>query len=122
MKWWMAIFLVACASVTLVWGQSRPGMSKGAADAAKNSVTRPAGTRFAYVDVYLDPKAHALGAYQFEFAAETGHVKVVGVEGGEPTAFATPPYYDAAALGQNRLILAAFSMNRDLPRSRARIA
>ena len=81
------------------------------------------GTRFTHVDVFLDSKADAMAAYQFEFAAEGGRATVVGIEGGEHAAFAkNPPYYDAAALGKNRVILAAFSTEKELPKGRSRIA
>ncbi|GMU20261.1 MAG: hypothetical protein AMXMBFR13_03590 [Phycisphaerae bacterium] len=49
-------------------------------------------------------------------------VKIVGVEGGEHTAFREPPYYDPAALSRNRIIIAAFNTGRDLPRGKTRVA
>jgi hypothetical protein len=79
--------------------------------------------RFTYVDVELDPQGHALGAYQFEFASETKGVTVVGIEAGQHPAFArTPPYYDPAALKNNRVILAEFSTDSDLPRTKSIVA
>jgi hypothetical protein len=90
--------------------------------------TRPvaatqAAPQFRYVDVFVDAKAAALAAYQVEFAVEAGKASVVGIEGGEHPAFArTPPYYDPAAMGQNRVILAAFSTDEVLPHGRTRVA
>jgi hypothetical protein len=108
---WMVLLAFVGMSASFVNGeQARP------ADAAK-----PA-PRFGFVDVSLDAKTSALAAYQFEFAAEGGHATVVGIEGGDPAAFKNPPYYDPAALGQHRAILAAFSTGKDLPKGRMRIA
>jgi len=78
--------------------------------------------RFETVDVYVDSGGQSLAAYQFEMAAEVGDVKIVGLEGGEHPAFRNPPYYDPAALMQNRVIVAAFNTGRDLPRGRTRVA
>jgi len=80
--------------------------------------------RFRAVDVYLDTQDRPLAAYQFEFAAETGNMTIVGIEGGEHPAFSKerPPYYDPAALMNNRVIIAAFNTGRDLPTGRTRVA
>src|SRR5882762_2504371 len=69
------------------------------------STTQTSATRFIYVDVYVDPKGEPLGAYQFEFTTETGHITIAGIEAGEHPAFSKqPPYYDLAAIQQNRVI------------------
>lgn len=78
--------------------------------------------RFEAVDIYVDSGDVPLAAWQFELAAETGDVKIVGVEGGEHPAFAEPPYYDPAALKGGRIIIAAFSTGADLPTGRTRVA
>lgn len=79
--------------------------------------------RFIPLHVYLDSGGSALAAFQFELEATAGQVKIVGVEGGQHEAFSkTPPYYDPAALANNRIIIAAFSTQRDLPKGRTRIA
>jgi len=96
--------------------------------------------RFAPVHVYLDPGGEPLAAYQFELVcsvpvraypagednASRRHyepeVKIVGVEGGEHPAFKDAPYYDPAALMNDRIIIAAFNTSRDLPTTRTRIA
>ncbi len=80
------------------------------------------GVRFAWVDVFIDPGDVPLAAYQFELAAETGAFQIVGVEGGEHPAFAEPPYYDPAALADDRIIIAAFSTDDDLPAGPMRVA
>ena len=78
--------------------------------------------RFRAVDVIIDTGDAPLAAYQFELAAETGTIAIVGVEGGEHPAFAEPPYYDAAALQKNHIIIAAFSTQTDLPAGKVRVA
>jgi hypothetical protein len=77
---------------------------------------------FAPVHVYLDSGDRPLAAYQFELRARTGQIKIVGVEGGEHPAFQEAPYYDPAALMNDRIIIAAFNTGTDLPHGRTRIA
>jgi hypothetical protein len=77
--------------------------------------------RFAQLPVYLDSGNQALAAYQFELKATAGQIKIVGVENGEHPAFNEPPYYDPAALAKDRIIIAAFSTDKDLPKGRTRI-
>jgi hypothetical protein len=78
--------------------------------------------RFATVDIRIDPQNHPLAAYQLEVTADSANVKLAGVEGGEHAAFREPPYYDPAALNQNRIILAAFNTGSDLPSKDSRVA
>lgn len=78
--------------------------------------------RFAYVDVYVDAKGKPLAAYQFDFKASAGEIRIVSVEGGEHPAFRDAPYYDPAARSKGRIIIAAFSTARDLPASNTRVA
>jgi hypothetical protein len=98
--------------------------------------------RFAPVHVYLDPGGTPLAAYQFELvcsvpvrayssADDEGNasrrpperqIKIVGVEGGAHPAFKDAPYYDSAALMNDRIIIAAFNTGADLPTGRTRIA
>ena len=81
-----------------------------------------AGVRFEAVDVYVDSKAEALAAYQFELKVTAGDVTTVGVEGGEHAAFRDAPYYDPAAMAKRRIIIAAFNTGSDLPTGRTRVA
>jgi hypothetical protein len=78
--------------------------------------------RFAPVHVYLDSGDKPLAAYQFELRTRTGRIKIVGVEGGEHPAFKDAPYYDPAALMNDRIIIAAFNTGSDLPHGRTCIA
>jgi hypothetical protein len=110
---WIVLLLLVCITASFVDGRQ----------ARQANAAPVASSRFSYVDVYLDAKAESLAAWQLEFTAEKGHATVVGIEGGEHPAFAkNPPYYDPAAMGQNRVILAAFSTDNDLPKGKARIA
>ncbi|MHC4557951.1 MAG: hypothetical protein ACYTFW_20360 [Planctomycetota bacterium] len=78
--------------------------------------------RFAPLQIYLDSGNQSLAAYQFELEATAGQIKIVGVEGGQHKAFKEAPYYDPAALANDRIIIAAFNTGRDLPKGQTRIA
>lgn len=78
--------------------------------------------RFAPLHIYLDSGNKSLAAYQFELKAAAGQIKIVGVEGGQHKAFAEPPYYDKAALANDRIIIAAFNTGSELPKGRTLIA
>ena len=78
--------------------------------------------RFAPLHIYLDSGNKSLAAYQFELKAAAGQVKIVGVEGGQHKAFEEAPYYDPAALTNDRIIIAAFNTGSELPKGLTRIA
>ncbi len=78
--------------------------------------------RFAPLHIYLDSGNQPLAAFQFELKAAAGQIKIVGVEGGQHKAFKEAPYYDPAALANDRIIIAAFNTGSDLPKGRTRIA
>ena len=78
--------------------------------------------RFAPLHIYLDSGNKPLAAYQFELTATAGQIKIVGVEGGQHKAFKEAPYYDPAALANDRIIIAAFNTGSELPKGRTRIA
>jgi hypothetical protein len=78
--------------------------------------------RFVPLEIYVDPQEKPLGAYQFELKALAGQIKIVGVEGGAHPAFGRAPYYDPAALVQERIIIAAYSTDDSLPTQRTRVA
>ncbi len=92
-----------------------------AAFAQRDDDASPA-VRFEFIDVYVDSGDVPLAAYQFELTDAAGSIKIVGIEGGEHEAFATPPYYDPKALKNNRVIIAAFSTADDLPTGQTRVA
>ena len=103
--------ITACAGVSLLGAQ-----------VALAGLRVPPMMRFAPVHIYLDPGNKAPAAYQFELKATAGQIKIVGVEGGEHPAFQEAPYYDPAALMNERIIIAAFSTGSNLPRGRTRVA
>ncbi len=78
--------------------------------------------RFAPLHIFLDSGSQPLAAFQFELKATAGQIKIVGVEGGEHKAFKEAPYYDPAALANDRIIIAAFNTGSELPKGRTRIA
>lgn len=78
--------------------------------------------RFAPLHIYIDSGQVNLAAYQFELKTLAGQVEIVGVEGGEHTAFQHAPYYDTAALMNDRIIIAAYSTDAELPTGLTRIA
>ena len=96
----------------------------GGGDAAGQQLTtRQANCgRFVGIDLYLDPLGQTLAAYQLEVTDPTGTAKLVGIEGGDHPAFREPPFYDPAALGGGRVIIAALSTDPRLPRSKTRVA
>jgi len=77
---------------------------------------------FAPLHIYLDSGNRPLAAFQFELEATAGQIEIVGVEGGQHKAFKEAPYYDPAALANDRIIIAAFNTGQDLPKGRTRIA
>jgi len=77
---------------------------------------------FAPLHIYLDSGNRPLAAFQFELEATAGQIEIVGVEGGQHKAFKEAPYYDPAALANDRIIIAAFNTGQDLPRGQTRIA
>lgn len=113
MRGLLAILLLATAAAcTLVHAQQPAG--------TQSATTQP--VRFAWIDVTIDPQGRPLAAYQFELKTVAGDVKIVGIEGGEHAAFSEPPYYDPAALSNNRVIIAAFHTGKDLPAGPTRVA
>lgn len=82
--------------------------------------------RFDAVDIMLNiPAGAELGSYQIELAPLADQhttVRVVGIEGGEHQSFQTPPFYDPKAIGNERVILAAYSTADELPSGTTRIA
>jgi hypothetical protein len=87
-----------------------------AQDAARDAV------RFGYIDAFVDAGGTPLAAYQLELSAPRDRVKIVGIEGGEHTAFKEPPYYDPAAMEHERVVIGAFCLGEELPHGAARVA
>ncbi len=93
-----------------------------ARQAEQDIPTVQSNVRFAPLHIYLDSGNKQLAAYQFELKAAAGQIKIVGVEGGQHKAFEEAPYYDPAALANDRIIIAAFNTGGELPNKRTRIA
>ena len=110
----MKIF--ATIALVLLWCSIAPSQDGAAANAGAS--------RFTVVDVMVDSGTERLAAYQVELSATNGAVKIVGIEGGEHSTFTKPPYYDPAAMQQERVVLGAFStaMAEQLPRGIVRVA
>jgi hypothetical protein len=96
--------LNALTLLTLLTSLLRP-----AALCAQQPAREEGPSRFSAVDIYVDSKNAPLAAYQIEFSATNGVAKIVGIEGGESAAFHEPPFYDAKAIQQERVIIAAFN-------------
>ena len=81
-------------------------------------------SRFRTIDIFVDSRGNPLAAYQVEFSATNGVVKIVGIEGGEPEAFRQPPVYDPKAMQKDRVIIASFSTAAaaTLPTGKTRVA
>ena len=80
--------------------------------------------RFEPIRVYLDTGGEPLAAYQLEIWSPQHRVRIVGIEGGEADRFAEPPYYDAAAMRGERVVIGALSTApaHRLPTGRTRVA
>lgn len=135
---WLSPVTLAAVLAAAVWAGARGGAHSTAqtpAQAATPQVSPDQDPiRFETMDVFVDPGATALAAWQLEVTPRTREgtkVTLVGiegggsVEGGAHAAFAKPAYYDPAALspeGGGRVILAAYSTSNDLPTGRTRVA
>jgi hypothetical protein len=108
----IAMYVVQPMALTL-----RPG------GAAREAGAPVATARYWAIDVIVDSDGKPLAAYQLEMTDPTGRSKIVGIEGGEHAAYQEPPYYDPAAMSQEgRVILAAFSTDKELPTGKTRVA
>ncbi|MGH7178303.1 MAG: hypothetical protein ACREJC_13060 [Tepidisphaeraceae bacterium] len=121
-----AALLTLVGLLTLVPSPGTPGQGQGGASTANSEIRNPKSEtstpRFEYLDVFIDPHGKPLAAYQFELTVDPGSGTIVGVEGGDHAAYKPAPYYDPAALSQNRIIVAAFNTGADLPSERTRVA
>ena len=86
--------------------------------------TAPNAVRFRTVDVFVDSSNRPLAAYQMDIVAAGGNAKIVGIEGGESSAFHEPPFYDPKAIQHERVIIGAFNTAAadKLPKGRTRVA
>jgi len=112
---WRIVYLAIFA--LMVFGQA-------AELRAQQPATEEGRSRFRTIDIFIDSRSTPLAAYQVEFEATNGVVKIVGIEGGEPEAFRHPPVYDPKAIQRDRVIIASFSTATasTLPRGKTRVA
>lgn len=114
------LFLLACSAIgagVLIGARQNTPTPTPASAQLPPVTARPANDtrladeqekQFQALDVFVDSGAKPLGAYQFEFGAPTD-VSIIGIEGGDAADFKNAPYYDPAALQQNRLLVAAIA-------------
>ena len=116
------IIILSCLWLSAVAAQSstttEPNLNAEAAEPQTASYL----VRFAPLRIYIDTSDKKLAAYQFELKAAVGQIKIVGVEGGSHPAFQAPPYYDPAALMNNRIIIADFNTGQNLPQAKTLVA
>ncbi len=80
------------------------------------------GVRFAAVDLILDSGDAPLAAYQLEFVATRGDVRITGIEGGVG-AFSGAPYFDTRAIQQDRVVIGALhAIEHAAPAGATRVA
>ena len=129
--WAEAARLPSCHRYAIAVGCFRPALALtlllfglAAGLLAQQPATEESRSRFRAVDIYVDAGTTPLAAYQLEFAATNGVARIVGIEGGEPSAFRQPPFYDPKALQHERVIIAGFSTAAatDLPTGKTRVA
>ena len=110
--WAIAMYVVQPLAAALPSGGAAPGTAAPGATG-----------RYWTMDVIVDADGQRLVAYELEMTDLSGRSRIVGIEGGEHAAYREPPYYDPAAMAQEgRVILAAFSTNRELPSGKIRVA
>jgi hypothetical protein len=84
--------------------------------------TNSANIRFRAVDVFVDSPDKPIAAYQIDFSVTNGVAKIVGIEGGEHPAFREAPFYDPKAMQHERVVIAAYSTEKQLPSGKTRVA
>ncbi len=130
MKWIFAILMTGLSLlVSVERAAPAAGLDARSTDAAAGAArsTDAAGAarstgRFGYIDVYIDSGKQPLAVYQFELKSTRGDAKLVGVERGDSAVFHDPPYYDPAAINQQRVIVGSYSLSGQLPAGKTRVA
>jgi hypothetical protein len=119
-----ASLMAVLAGVLLAAGGGL-GLAGRAASDLQPETSGMSAVRFQAVDVLVDSGGAGLAAYQVEIRAVGGSVHLVGLMGGEHSAYAEPPYYDPRALAEDqlsdRIVIAAIGQG-ELPTGRTRVA
>ena len=81
----------------------------------------PAATKvFQAYDLYVNISRGSVAAWQLEIKFPAQQAKIVGIGGGSGV-FSEPADYDSKALTSGRIILAAYSLEKDLPSGRVHL-
>lgn len=127
-KSWIVLFVLDFCLVAFAFAQEGSGAATASDGRPSMTELQNLGSHstgnvvFDAIDIFVESGEEPLAAYQIEFLSESEGVIFVGVEGGGHPAFARAPYYDPAAMNNNRVILAAFNAGEDLPSGRVRVA
>jgi hypothetical protein len=78
--------------------------------------------RFVTYDLFVDPGARPLAAYQVDVRCTTNDALLTGLEGGDAVPFRDAPYYDPRALVNERIVVAAYSTAGEIAPGKARVA
>ncbi len=114
----------AMTALLLVFGV----LALGQGEAKRDEVPAPPVVRFAAYDVFVDSRDMPLAAWQVDVHApgdaNAGTVRIVGIEGGDHEAYATPPVYDPRAIQHDRVVIGDYSTRAEpaLPRGKVRVA
>ncbi len=107
----MSRLLLTTILVLAVFVLPRPCHTHAQPDPAAAPATQ---ARFVAVDLIVTPQDAALAAYQLDFRAvlpeDAEPAAIVGIEESDHPAFGSELYFDPAAIQQDRVILADFSL------------
>lgn len=95
-----------------------PALLAPATAGAQDSAVRV----FDTVRIQIDTGEAGLAGYQLRADFGKSDARIVGIEGGDGPAFATPPHYDPRALRGGEVVLAALAAGDDLPTGRTTVA
>ena len=82
----------------------------------------PEPVKFIALDVFVDPGGKPLVAWQIEIVCDVNQSKIVGVESGEVPFNLKAPHYDPRAFQGGRIVIAAFTTEKNPPSGRIRVA
>ena len=78
--------------------------------------------RFVALDVFADPGGKPLAAWQIEVVCDATKSRIVGVESGQAPFDLKAPHFDPKALQGGRIVIAAFTTDKNPPSGRVRVA
>jgi len=116
--WRAARLLVACLLIGA-------GARTSFAQTSRENTLSSAKTAFQFrtLDVFVHTGRDPLAAYQVEITYDRKLARIVGLEGGQPPAYTNAPYFDRAGFSAGRIIVAAFTADKDaVPKGEFRIA